>query len=831
MGKIVLRMLPGGHRALVVSGLMLWCAALYAQVAITGRVVDENGAAVGGARVELRSEAGVVSASSDPAGNFRVNLPVAGEYAVHAERPGFFVFTGSRQAFETGSQQLTVRLNHLQEFADKIDVTYSPPAIDPQQTSERKELANTEIQNVPYPAPQDYRNSLPLLNGVVQDNAGRVHFNGGDTNQANYTLDGFNMSDPVTGRLETRVNIDTIQSMDLENSRYAADNGRGSAGVLDVKTKMGDDRLRFGGTNFIPGVTIDSGLYVNKWTPRLEFSGPLVKGRAWFHNGLDAFYSVDSVHGLPSGQNRTSSLTVSDLSRFQVNLTPANILTASFLYNRADSNRNGLSILNPVETTTNSRQALYMSTIRDQHYFGGALLDVGFADTRGLLRNPPRGDLIYEITPSGNRGNYFSGVNRHWYRQQTTANLFLPTVHFYGDHHLKFGVDVERESFHQQVERHDYEVLRDDNSVARLVTFAGMPFQNRKNLEAAQYVQDHWTPMEGLALEGGVRTEWNEVVRDLEVAPRVAAAWAPRKLRGTKISAGWGVYYDAIGLGLLAREQGQTSYSTFILPDGVVKGPVPTSFEVNDRTLSTPRYQTANLTIERKMPFDFYAKAGYTWRSGSRGFAFDTATPQTGPMFYDGAVFQLSNSRHDRYDAVDFAIRRTFAGQFEWFLGYTRSSTRTNEAVEYSLENPVFAPQMPGPFAWDTPNRIHMWGWAPLPKRALGHRMEFLLRNTTAAYLVEYRTGFPFSIVDQEGFLVGAPNAQRYPDYFNVNLHFERRFRALHYLWAWRFGYNNLTGNLNPNVVENIQGSPKFLTYGRGQARAFSVRLRLLGRK
>ena len=54
----------------------------------------------------------------------------------------------------------------------------------------------------------------------MQDNAGRVHFNGGDTNQANYTLDGFNISDPVTGRLETRVNIDTIQSMDLENSRY-----------------------------------------------------------------------------------------------------------------------------------------------------------------------------------------------------------------------------------------------------------------------------------------------------------------------------------------------------------------------------------------------------------------------------------------------------------------------------------------------------------------------------------------------------------------------------------------------------------------------------------
>ena len=96
---------------------------------------------------------------------------------------------------------------------------------------------------------------------------------------------------------------------------------------------------------------------------------------------------------------------------------------------------------------------------------------------------------------------------------------------------------------------------------------------------------------------------------------------------------------------------------------------------------------------------------------------------------------------------------------------------------------------------------------------------------------MEYRTGFPFGVVDEEGFMVGRANSRRYSDYFNVNLHFERRFRFLHSRWAWRFGYNNLTGNLNPNVVNNVIGTPKFLTYGRGQARAFSVRLVLRGRK
>src|SRR6266542_2822843 len=257
--------------------------------------------------------------------------------------------------------------------------------------------------------------------------------------------------------------------MDLENGRYAADNGRGSAGVLDLKTKMGDDRWRFGGTNFIPGVTSDGGFYINKWTPRLEFSGPLVKGRAWFHNGLDAFYSMDSVHGLPHGENRTSGITASNLSRFHVNLTPANILTASFLYNLADTNRFGLSILNPLETTTNIRADTYMSTIRDQHYFGGALLDVGFADSRGHSDTSPLGNEVYQITPEGNRGNYFSGADRHWYRQQVMGNLFLPAVHWRGEHRLKFGADVERESYHQQAQRHDYEVLRDDQSIARRV--------------------------------------------------------------------------------------------------------------------------------------------------------------------------------------------------------------------------------------------------------------------------------------------------------------------------------------------------------------------------
>ena len=606
----------------------------------------------------------MAAVASDPAGEFSLHLPVPGEYTVRAERLGFYLYQSRAQLLGPGPAELTIVLNHLQEFSDRIDVTYSPPAIDPTQPEDRKELDNTEIQAIPYPAPQDYRNGLPLMDGVVQDNAGRNHVNGGDTNQTNYTLDGFNMSDPVTGRLETRLNIDTIQSVDLATSRFSAENGRGSAGVLDLKTKMGDDRWRFSGTNFIPSLSSEQGLHFNKWTPRLSLSGPIVRGRAWFHNGFDAFYSNDIVQGLPRGENETRGLTTSDMTRFHVNLTQANIFTGSFLYNLGNYANYGLSFLNPEEATTSHRQTLYMSTVRDQHYFGGGqLLDVGFADSRGLLRDIPQGNQLFEITPSGNRGNYFANLSRHFYRQQWIANLFLPTRRLLGTHRLKFGIDFEREAFHQATVRHDYEVLRDDGSVARYVTFTGNPFQERKNFEGAQYIQDAWTPRDGLVLEAGLRAEWNEIARDLELAPRLAAAWAPGRLRGTKFSAGWGIYYDAISLGMIARRPDQTSLSTFYTPGGAIDGPVASTFLVSDHSLVAPRFQNSSVAVEHKLPHDFYLRSSYTRRSGNRGFVFLPPPLGPGGPIPPEVDYHLVNARRDRYDAGEVSLRHTFAGK------------------------------------------------------------------------------------------------------------------------------------------------------------------------
>ncbi len=807
-------------------------AILCAQVTILGRAIDENGASVAGARVEFRSEAHAIiaRANSDNQGRFQVELPAAGAYMIHAEKEGFYVLEAIPVAVGGDGSEVTVTLNHLREFVESIDVKYSPPVIDPAATSEQKKLNSIEILEIPYPASQDLRNALPLFSGVVQDNEGRFHVNGGGTEQTNVTLDGFNISDPVTGRFDARLSIDAVRSLDLESSRFSVDRGRGSAGSLDVKTGMGDDRWRFGATNFLPGVSAKRGIFINKWTPRVTVSGPVARGRAWFHNGFDAFYDVDTIEELPPGENRSRSLTTSNLTRFHLNLNPANILTGSYLLNYTDDNRKGLSFLNPAETTMHRRQNFSMATIKEQMYLSrGALLEFGFAYTQATRRDSPQGAQTYEISPVGHRGNYFVDLSRRTDRQQWIVNAFFPAWDAAGEHEFKAGIDLQRSGFDETVVRHDYVVLRTDGSRARHVSFAGNGDRRRTNFETALFVMDRWSLREGLLLELGLRADWDQILRQPLAAPRAAIAWAPGWLGSTKISAGVGTFADVVSLDLLTRHQGQRSVAVFYSRGGdIVLGPVETAFQADEHSLRVPRARVWSFTVERKLPLGLYGRAGYLRRRGVEGLTFVDPRPATSGST---VLYSLGNDRSDRYDALEFTVQRTFAGRYEWVAGYTHSKARSNAVVDYSLEEPFFAKQSPGPVAWDTPHRFLTWGWAPFPVRFIPPGLRFLFHDTSVTYLMESRNGFPFSVVNEEGNLVGRPNERRFPSYFNVNLHLERRFRFMHYQWAWRFGLYNLTNHGNPNVVNNNIDSPLFLTYERGQRRAFNVRLRFLGRR
>ncbi len=818
-------------RYLVAIPLFLAAAAMAAPdsaLRITGKVLDENGAPVRDVRVTALETGAVApfTAGTDAAGEFSMEVPAAGTYRIQAEREGYFLFTQQNVTLDE-STRLEIQLTHLKELAESVDVNYSPPVVDPEQTSDTKRLNSQEILNIPYPASQDYRNALPLMTGAILDNAGQVHLYGGYTGQANYRLNGFDISDPATGGLNARVNVDTVQTLEWDASRFSADEGKGSAGTVNIKTQMGDDHWRFGGTNFIPGLSSEDGWHVNHWSPRVIFSGPIRKGKIWFHNSFDAYYVVGIVNGLPRGENQTRSGSGSNLTRFQWNIANAHILTASFLINFEDDKFNGLSFLTPVAATVNRKTTLFVGTVKDQWSVGGGLIEFGFANSETYLRSAPQGDQPYVMTPFGSQGNYFENQATSTGRQEGQVNGFLRPIHAGGRHQIEVGVDVEHSNLNQTIDRNGYATVGIDNALVRSVQFLGSPRQFANNNEAYAYATDRWSPTETLVVEGGFRSQWNEYAGAAPIAPRLAGSWSPKWADGAKVSAGWGIFYDAITLDMLALSQEQTAISTYYGPTGAVTGvPIETQFLLKPRDLRLPRFALTSFAAEKKLPWQVYAKVNLISREGSRGFAFEDELIKPTLNLY-----VLDNIQRQRYRAAEFAFRRTFLGKYQWFASYTRSEARANAVINYSLDNPVLAPQAGGPLPWDAPNRILAWAWAPIEKKWFPGFLQSIVGETDAQLLLDYHTGFPFSTTNQTGNLVGLPDTLRFPGFATLNLGLERRFPFRGYLWAWRVSLVNALNRSNANVVNSDVDSPQFLTYQRGQARAVNVRLRFLGRK
>ena len=111
---------------LLAAATPLICAAA-SPATITGRVVDENGAPVGKARIEVLPPAPgatAIQAESDAAGAFKLDIEDAGAYRVRVDCDGFFQFTQQSMNL-TADAPVEIRINHVKEMAESVDVNYS----------------------------------------------------------------------------------------------------------------------------------------------------------------------------------------------------------------------------------------------------------------------------------------------------------------------------------------------------------------------------------------------------------------------------------------------------------------------------------------------------------------------------------------------------------------------------------------------------------------------------------------------------------------------------------------------------------------------------------
>jgi outer membrane receptor protein involved in Fe transport len=302
--------------------LALSACCLQAQIALTGSVSSENSAPIAGARVMLRSSGGLlVEAVSGAAGLFTCSIPDPGTYSLSAERTGYFRLPERELRVAPDMGELHLVLTPVREVYESIDVTAAPQALDMATAAPRKILSGAQAIAIPFPSSNSLKNALRVMPGVVQDSRAGIHLNGGAEDQILFTLDGFTVNDPYTGRFDTRVGVEAIQSMEIVDGQLPAEFGKGAAGMVAISTTSGDDRIRPSLTNFFPGIETANGIFIGNWSPRFSLSGPIRKGRAWFSDSIATQYDQEYLPDMPGKDTRLSSWRLSNLLHTQVNLT------------------------------------------------------------------------------------------------------------------------------------------------------------------------------------------------------------------------------------------------------------------------------------------------------------------------------------------------------------------------------------------------------------------------------------------------------------------------------------------------------------------------------
>jgi hypothetical protein len=817
--------------------VVVLCPLASAQVRMAGRVTNENNLPVAGARVTMEDIPATRTweAISDPTGSVLLQLPAAGAYSLKVDREGFYVVSEPLVTVPVTPAgeppfEVHISLQSIHDIHSTVEVKGDPGLIDMDRVTPQSTLSSRTLYDVPFPNQNSLRSGLRMIPGVVQDSSGGIHLYGGSEDQAQYSFEGFQLNDPLTGQFDARMSLEAVQSVDVQSSPSDANMGRGEAGTMMLHARTGGDKFRFSATAVFPGISFGTGVRISRWTPRADLSGPWRKGRAWFFNTAELQYIRATIPPLSANQNSSTGWRVNDLLHNQFNFNEKNILFLGLLFDYQYAPHSGLTLLDPLATTLKREANQWFGYVKDQNSFSrSSMIEFGFAASLTHSTATPQGDAPYLITPDGREGNYYTTARRDAERLQGIVNYFLPAFHLLGEHQLKTGADVVHLDYQQNITRTAIDYLNNAGAIVRAIGFTGSGQLSSDNNEGAFYVQDSWRPRPWLLVDLGWRADEDRLGR-LNSSPRAGFAISPPRMEGTRISGSFARIVEPANLVLFTRPLDQSAISTYFDSAGnLIYGPVLSVFTLGPN-LHNPRADIWTLEVQHTLPKLLRADVQLLRRRSTRGFDYTNnlpaaeqlpailaGAPNPGPVTAD---YLLTNQRQDQYDSVEVGLHQLFKGRFEWMVSYTRSMAESNAVIERTVDQPLSVSADTGPLPWDAPNRVLSWGYLPSWSKSWAF-----------AYLLDWHSGFPFSTQDPYGQLVGAVDDRRFPTYFELNLFIERILSIRGYRVALRAGFNNITGHFNPTVVDNVLGGSTYLREYGGQARALNFQMRFLGHR
>jgi hypothetical protein len=424
---------------------------------------------------------------------------------------------------------------------------------------------------------------------------------------------------------------------------------------------------------------------------------------------------------------------------------------------------------------------------------------------------PSHGRDPMVLSPDVNTGSYFNDQDRTSRRVEGLAiYTFMPI----GPTHLvKIGAGGSVESFDGTNTSRPVKIVRADGTLSEEIAFVGRGELGRSRTGVQGYAQDSWTPSPRFSVLYGTRFDIDSLTSDVNVAPRGSITAALTSDGRTVVRAGAGVFYNPIPLNVASFDQLQARTATDFGADGVVPdGPTRFVPNVVASSIHTPRSVNWNTEMDREWIRNLFVRIGYQQREVRFEPTLDPTTRGSGEE-----ILLLRTDGQSRYREGQMTARYQFHGTDQIVGSYTRSAAigSLNDFNTYfgNIENPVIRPDARAPLPWDAPNRYLFWSNVSLP-------LDF-----TVFPLLDVRSGFPLSTIDEKRNFVGARNeAGRFPTFVSLDMQVSKRFRL--------FGHNatigikvfNITNHFNPRDYQGNLASANYGGFDNSVGRTFRGR-------
>lgn len=644
--------------------------------------------------------------------------------------------------------------------------------------------------------------ALKLLAGIVQGPGG-ISIKGGRPNQSAIQIGMASLTDPTTGTPLFRLPADAVDSVEVFANPYAVEFGRFSSGMTVVNTKRAGNTWRV--TLNSPDVSFRTVRHrpwalkgLESFGPRIGVGGPLVKGRLFLQQSAQMRYEVSEVQSRSQDDTRLTKW-LSAFTRVDATLTPRHALTGTLNIFPSRTDDATLNTFNSPEATADVNDTLLVGNVSAHSTLSdSAVLESTVQMGRFGVDVAGHGTAPMELLPQGNTGNFF---NRQ-HRQTNTFQLVEAATgsrSLYGVQHLfKVGLDLLRTTFVGTSDSSPVNIRRPDGTLARRLTFGGPIEQHVETTDVALFAQDRVQVATRLLVEAGVRVDRDGVLDRINGTPRAGAVVLLNE-RGTAVlRGGYGLFFERTPSVVGAFDQFETTTDRRYAADGVTPLASPMTF-VHRRSapLDAARSATWNLGFDDRLSQAWFVRTAILSRHGESELVVNPVTKGS------TSELLLTSEGRSSYREAELTLRYAPGPKFEASGSYVRSAAKANlNAYTAFFDNvrwPIIDRDAYAPTGSDIPDRF------------VGRFRAMLGQRWSLSSVVEMRTGFPYSAVDEMLDWVGPRNQQfHFPTVAVVDLGLERQIKLFKWkTWIGVRAYNALNAFVPGEVQANL-ASPAF---------------------